>query len=368
MHHRQYTTTEFLTPYSLLLSLMTYLGFPVRMKANMRKTVEQWGLISVLILIGIGLLVALQLAHQPFSLTLLKTIEVEQEPLGLALSPDAAVLYVANAQSGTLSVIDTASQAVVNTLSVNPGGRLNSVLVSSDGKRLYVSDAKAGGVHVFSLPEGEKIAAVPVRLFPQRMALAPENARLYVVNSASNNVSVLDTNTQTLLTNIAVNERPYAIALAPDHSRAYVTSSQTHSITVLDLASQEVVDVILLETISRLTNLVISPDGQYLYICDAISNSIVVVDTTTKTQVQTLNVARFENKELEFSPTDLALSADGKRLYAVGRAGYLSVIDLEKQDVLASLEVGQDLRNIALAADGTAYISSFATNSVSIVQ
>jgi len=347
---------------------MTYLGFPVRMKANMHKTVEQWGLISVLILIGIGLLVALQLSHTPFSLTLLKTIDVQQEPLGLALSPDAATLYAANAQSGTLSVIDTASQAVVNTLPVNPGGRLNSVLVSPDGKSLYVSDAKAGSVHVFGLPDGEKIAAIPVRLFPQRMAFAPDNARLYVVNSASNNVSVIDTNTHTLLTNIAVNERPYGIVLAPDYRRAYVTSSQTHSITVLDLASQQVLDVIVLDSISRLTNLVISPDGQYLYICDAVSNSVVVVDTSAQTQVQTLNVGRFENKELEFSPTDLALSADGKRLYTVGRAGYLSVIDLEKQEVLGSLEVGQDLRNIALAPDGAAYISSFATDRVSIVQ
>ena len=346
---------------------MTYLGFPVRMKTNMRKTAEQWGLISVLILLGIGVLIALHFSHKPFSLTLVKTVNVEQEPLGLALSPDFVTLYTANAQSGTVSVIDTASQKVVNTLVVNPGGRLNSVLVSPDGKTLYVSDAKAGSVHVFDLPEGEKLVAIPVRLFPQRMAFSQENARLYVVNSASNNVSVVDTTTHTLLTNIAVNERPYGIALAPDHSRAYVTSSQTHSITVLDLASQQVLDVILLESISRLTNLVISADGRYLYTCDAISNSIVVVDTSTKTQVQTFNVARFENKELEFSPTDLALSADGKRLYAVGRTGYLSVIDLEKQEVLASLEVGQDLRNIVLVPDGTAYISSFATNSVSIV-
>lgn len=347
---------------------MTYLGFPVRMRQDIRKMSERWGLISVLVLLGLGLLAVLQFSPKPFTLTLVKTIAVAQEPLGLTLSPDFATLYVANAQSGTVSIIDTASQRVVNTLSVNPTGRLNSVIVSADGKALYVSDAKAGNVEVFRLPEAEQTATVSVRLFPQRMALSQEHNRLYVVNSASNNVSVIDTATQTLLANIPVSERPYAIVIAPDNSRAYITSSQTHSITIIDLVSQKAIDTIVLESISRLTNLVISPDGKYLYICDAISNSIVVVDTTIQTQIGALNAAKFENDDLEFSPTDLALSADGKHLYTVGRTGYLSVINLENHEVLASLEVGHDLRNIVLAPEGTAYISSFGTNSVSIVR
>ena len=91
---------------------------------------------------------------------------------------------------------------------------------------------------------------------------------------------------------------------------------------------------------SRLTNATMSPDGRYLYICDAVSNSIVVVDTTTRTLVGTLNAAKFETSDLEFSPTDLALSHDGKLLYAVGRTGYISVIDIERDTVLVSLKVG----------------------------
>ena len=154
---------------------------------------------------------------------------------------------------------------------------------------------------------------------------------MYVVNSASNNISVIDTVRHTLLANIPVNERPYAIVIAPDNTLAYVTSSQTHSITIIDLESQKTSGTIARETMSRLTNLVISPDGKYLYICDAMSNSIVVVDTATKTLIQTLSAAKFESSDLDFSPTDLALSKDGKLLYVVGRTGYISVIDLKRR-------------------------------------
>jgi YVTN family beta-propeller protein len=338
------------------------------MKPVLRKTIAQGGLIVILGIVGICLFIALHRFHKPFRLALVNTIKVEQEPLGLTLSPDFSSLYVANAQSGTISQIDTKSQRVVKTFAVNPSGRLNSVISSPDGTTLYTTDAKSGNVEVLSLPEGEKIFTIPVRLFPQRMAFSKDNIRLYVVNSASNNVSVIDTTTHTLLTNIPVNERPYAIAIAPDNKFAYVTSSQTHSITIIDLESQNPVETIVLEAISRLTNAAMSPDGKYLYICDSMSNSIVVVDTTTKTQVQTLNVAKFDKHDLEFSPTDLTLSNNGKLLYVVGRAGYLSVINLADGTVLVSLEVGKDLRNIALTSDGTAYISSFGTNSVSVVQ
>ena len=338
------------------------------MKLALRKTITPWRLIMLIVILGIGLFSAFRLSRKHFELALVNTIPVEQEPLGLTLSPDFASLYVANAKSGTISQIDTKSQRVTKTFPVNPAGRLNSVITSADGATLYITDAKAGNVEVLSASEGRKIFTIPVRLFPQRMALSRDNTRLYVVNSASDNVSVIDVTTHALLTNIPVNERPYAIVLAPDNKLAYVTSSQTHTITVIDLEAQKPLAPIVLATITRLTNAVISPDGKYLYVCDAISNSIVVVDTAAKTQAQTLNAAKFPKNDLEFSPTDLALSNDGKRLYVVGRTGYLSVLNLADGVVLASLEVGKDLRNIALTADGVAYMSSFATNSVSVVQ
>ena len=347
---------------------MTYLGFPVKMKQDFRKTIRQWWLVALFIILGLAIFITLQLFPRPFMLALVKTIAVGQEPLGIALSPDTFTVYVANAQGRTVSVIDTQSQAIIKTIAVNSHGRLNSVIVSSDGKNLYVSDAKSGRVEVFSLPDGQKIYTIPVRLFPQGMAFSKDNKYLYVVNSASDNVSVIDTTTHKLVTNIQVNERPYAIVVAPDGKQAYVTSSQTHSLTIIDTKQQKAVDNIIIEAISRLTNIVISSDGRYLYISDAISNSIVEVDTTIKAQTRTLRAAKFKDQKMEFSPTGLALSQDGKLLYAVGRSGYISVINLEHGNVLISLEVGKDLRNIVLTPEGTAYITSFTTNSVSVVQ
>src|SRR5262249_18084087 len=54
----------------------------------------------------------------------LKTITVGLHPSGMALSPKAQYLYVANANSDTVSVIDTRAEEVVETIACRPEARL----------------------------------------------------------------------------------------------------------------------------------------------------------------------------------------------------------------------------------------------------
>lgn len=59
------------------------------------------------------------------------TISVGSEPTHAALSPTGATLYVANWMDGTLSVIDTATESVTQTLEL--GGNPHGVCVTNDG-------------------------------------------------------------------------------------------------------------------------------------------------------------------------------------------------------------------------------------------
>ena len=61
------------------------------------------------------------------------TIPVGTEPRGCATSPSRKLLFVANQTAGTVSVIDTRSRSVVET--VNVGGRPTAVAVTNDGDK-----------------------------------------------------------------------------------------------------------------------------------------------------------------------------------------------------------------------------------------
>ena len=86
-----------------------------------------------------------------------KTIEVGLHPCAMALSPGGARIYVTNANSDTVSVIETASDAVLKTLHVGQlgpdrapvlGSSPNAVTVSRDGKTLYVANAAENAIAV----------------------------------------------------------------------------------------------------------------------------------------------------------------------------------------------------------------------------
>ena len=64
--------------------------------------------------------------------------EVRAFPEGVAVSPDGSRVYVANAGSSTVSVIDTATNTVTATIAV--GLWRYGVAVTPDGSKVYVAN------------------------------------------------------------------------------------------------------------------------------------------------------------------------------------------------------------------------------------
>jgi YVTN family beta-propeller protein len=77
-------------------------------------------------------------------------IDVGDLPRGLQLSPDGKRLYITNFGDGTLSVVDTITNAVTTTVDVP--GYPEAVAVSPDGERIYVGGYWSGAVAVISVP------------------------------------------------------------------------------------------------------------------------------------------------------------------------------------------------------------------------
>src|SRR5262249_58910655 len=91
-----------------------------------------------------------------------KSIPVGLHPSGMTASRSGKFLYVANANSDTVSVIDTASDGVVETIACRPESRLpfgsgaNAVALAPDGGTLYVANGTNNCVAVVRL--GEKVS------------------------------------------------------------------------------------------------------------------------------------------------------------------------------------------------------------------
>src|SRR5262249_52297300 len=118
-----------------------------------------------------------------------RTIEVGLHPSALALSPDGSRLYVANANSDSISVIDTVRDAVDSTIDVRlrKEGRLgrapNAIAVSQDGRTLYVANGGNNAIAVVEPGSADPVRGfIPVGWFPTALALTGANDRLIVGN------------------------------------------------------------------------------------------------------------------------------------------------------------------------------------------
>jgi YVTN family beta-propeller protein len=92
-------------------------------------------------------------------------------PRGVAVTPDGNHVYVTNATSDTVSVIDTATKNVVATVPV--GENPFSVAVTSDGKHAYVTNNGSNNVSVIDTASNTVAVTVPVGSHPVGVGIVP---------------------------------------------------------------------------------------------------------------------------------------------------------------------------------------------------
>jgi YVTN family beta-propeller protein len=200
-------------------------------------------------------------------------------------------------------------------------------------------------------PDFARVGTVAVRRGPIGDIAA--GASVVVTNYGDDSVSFLDPDTLAVEDTIGVPGEPFAAVVSDD--RAYVsTSSTSHdAVSVVDTNSRTVIATYPLAF--GVTALAISPDGKRVY---AGRNGrdhvdVAVIDTTAD-RVGTIDIATGAGIGVDA----IAVDPSGKRLYVAttdARGSQLVVVDAETARVDRKVWVGAPIRDLAFA-DGTAYV------------
>jgi YVTN family beta-propeller protein len=126
--------------------------------------------------------------------TVLRTINVGLHPTGMALSPQGDRLFVTNANSDSVSVIGTATDTVVKTLHVGEdgpdhtpilGSSPNAVTVSPNGKTIYVANATDNAVAIVdvdSRSDHPVRGLIPTGWYPTAVAVDATGRQLFIAS------------------------------------------------------------------------------------------------------------------------------------------------------------------------------------------
>ncbi len=136
-----------------------------------------------------GVVTALDVSVPADSKTL-REIKTGDHPMALLLNKDQSRLYVANASSDTVSIIDTATDKVMRTIDLRgrsklPGVTPTALALSPDDTRLYVTLGDTNAVAVVDVEHGNNTlqGLIPTGWYPTSTVLSPDGKRLFVANA-----------------------------------------------------------------------------------------------------------------------------------------------------------------------------------------
>ena len=132
---------------------------------------------------------------------------------GFDVSPDGGELWTANAQNGTLSVIDVASKKVVATIDAKIPAS-NRLKFTPDGKLVFITSLRGGDLIIYDAASRKEYKRVAVGHGAAGILMDPVGGRVFVACTPDNYVAVVDLKTLQVAGHVDVGGAPDGLAWA----------------------------------------------------------------------------------------------------------------------------------------------------------
>lgn len=303
-----------------------------------------------------------------------------------AEGPLRDVVFVANAEGGTVSVVDAHRLVVVAEIDVLPDGPnatlgeddpLHSLAgqqlvelaggtnyvqdqdVSPDGRTLYLSRGHRGDVAAFEIASGRMLWKLPIPgLRSDHMTLSGDGRRLYVSALTDNRVHVIDTEAAAIVGSFPTGEWPHDNHFSESGERLYnasigniVTPAEvraakpgSYALTVVDPASLRVLR--RHEFDRGIRPFAITQDETRLYAQLSLFHGVVEIDprdgrVLRRSELPVDAGVTEEDYDFEAPHHGLALSHDERTLCLAGRASdYVALVSTDSLEPEAVIDVG----------------------------
>jgi YVTN family beta-propeller protein len=342
----------------------------------------------VLILVALGApLPAVSAAAQGFAVV--KTINVDFIPFGIAAFPDGQTVWVANSggtpffggppNSNKITIID------IPTLEEEPdkitvGNFPEHIAFTRDGSHAVVtnsSDATVSVIDTASRTVTQTVSLAPVGLaFPFGIIFSRNEKKIFVTTGAGldNAIAVLDSRNiddVQLAGTLPVNGYPGIPELSPENHQLLVPSSPavigTASLFVINPNSNKILREFSIPINNAFANdIAVTPDGRFAYISifafSGGTGGVWVVDLKHLKTVTTIDTG-------DPSVYGMSITPDGRFVFATNFTnGEVAVIDPKRNEVITTVPVGHEPNQVAVTLDGSlAFVTNQGDTTVSVI-
>ena len=289
-------------------------------------------------------------------------IEVGGTPGYVQVAPNGRYAYIANRDTGVVTVLDTTLDKVTGTIRIEAAPP-RFITFSPDGRTAYVTvytdDKTVNAVVILDTADNTVRDTVPVGKRPFAPATTLDGRFLYVPIHDEGRVDVIDTASGEVVDRLTTPPNPHWVAFSRDGGTFYTADHESGVVTAFDTASHQLLATIAVGVSPH--SLALSPDGSQLSVVNYDSNTLSMIDTATHTVVRTV--------DLGANPQDVTDAPDGVHLYTADvEAGLVEVVETATGRVTARIPTGDSPSSVSVTPDGRrAYVTNLDDGTVRIL-
>lgn len=297
--------------------------------------------------------------------SVIATVPVGQVPISVAVNPVTDKIYVSNLGSGTISVIDGATNSAT-TIGVPNASLMQGIRVNPVTNKVYV--AVWNGVSVIDGATNALTAVTdPNASGSHWVTVNSVTNKIYVANWNSSNITVIDGATNATIS-VHTGANPHHIAVNPVTNKIYVSNYGSGDVTIIDGATNSTTtvrdpdaSVPVYAAVNSVTN--------KIYVANNGSNNITVIDGATNS----LTTVTDPNA---IAPGSVALNSVTNKVYVVngGTGPYagssnVTVIDGATNSTTTVTDPNANDSNwvVVDSATNKAYVANWGSNNVTVI-
>ena len=268
---------------------------------------------------------------------------------GVAAAPDGSKLYLSNESTESLDIVDTKTLKVTNSIPLS--GHPNNLAIHENGERVYVAiQGTGGGVDVIDTVNEEHIRFIRILRGVHNTFITPDSKYVVAGSTGGNAATVIDTELERPVwaVHFEGGVRPLTFDTNPDGStrNMYVQVTNLHGFAVVDWdkrmetrrITQPEIPVAERNTYgiqgAPAHGIKVSPDGSSLWSTSKINGHVYAYSLPDLEYLGGVKVG--------VVPDWLTFTPDGEFLYvANAHSNYVSVIDVAARKEIQQIPVGQ---------------------------
>jgi len=276
------------------------------------------------------------------------------------------VVMIVNRDSNEIAFMDIKTKKIVGKTFLGNNVNPHMVMMSPDGRYVVTGGTRANKAYIIDARTLELVKVIPVDIAPEHLAFSPDGRWYYQGNPEGDSISVIDMVSLTKIKTIPGFKEPLNVTFLPDGSKAYVGNYGAHWVGVIDVRRHELLKKIQIAEMPGVARLdpqkylgeikginiaAATNDGRYLYAADGDLGVVGKIDPREDRVVKTIRVGQ--------NPWRIYMSHDGKYGITPNNGDQtISIIDLQSDKVVATLEAGPDMTGVNFAAGKAFVISS----------